>query len=70
MESFFACDGLFLYQLSMAIAGISTVDHNKVQGVTYSPGIGKGKHVRIHPCAAVELTVGISEDSSLVTATK
>lgn len=68
MESFLACDGLFLYQLSMAIAGISTVDHNKVQGVTYSPGIGK--HVRIHPCAAVELTVGISKDSSLVTATK
>lgn len=68
MESFFTCDGLPLQQLSRAITGVSTADHNKEQGVFYSPGIRKGKRVRIHPRAAVEPTAGLSEDYSLLTA--
>lgn len=46
----------------MAIAAISTVDHNKEQDVTYSPGIRKRERVRIHPRAAVEPTAGLSEE--------
>lgn len=49
----------------MAIAGISTVDHNKEQDI-YSPGIRK--HLRIHPSTVVEPITGLPEDTSVVTA--
>lgn len=51
----------------MAIAGISTADHNKERDI-YSPGIRKEKRSRIHPCAAVEPVAALPEDTSVVTA--